>query len=394
MTKAKRRDAGRPAAREPKLAIHRLLAAGPPSPGAIDRFLAAHRFPLVEETSVTFVFFGEADAVLLQHFIYGLPTSQPFGRVGSSKLWFLVLDLPPGSRLQYKLNVERGGEGRWILDPRNEERAYDPFGANSVCHTAGAERPAWTRPDPEARHGTFEEIAVRSAAFGERRKARIYLPARYRTSRSYPLLVVHDGSDYLRFSDLDTVLDNLIHRLEVAPLVVALVDAADRLEEYPDNPRHARLLKEELLPALEQRYSLLGVPAGRGLMGASFGAVAALSAAWRYQGVWDRLLLQSGSFAFTDIGDHDRGPLFDPVVRFVNRLREAPGRPAEKVFVSCGVYERLIYENRSLVPRLQAAGMKVRFVEARDGHSWANWRDRLRAGLSWLFPGPLWMVYE
>jgi len=276
VTKAKRRDAGRPAAREPKLAIHRLLAAGPPSPGAIDRFLAAHRFPLVEETSVTFVFFGEADAVLLQHFIYGLPTSQPFGRVGSSKLWFLVLDLPPGSRLQYKLNVERGGEGRWILDPRNEERAYDPFGANSVCHTAGAERPAWTRPDPEARHGTFEEIAVRSAAFGERRKARIYLPARYRTSRSYPLLVVHDGSDYQRFSDLDTVLDNLIHRLEVAPLVVALVDAADRLEEYPDNPRHARLLKEELLPALEQRYSLLGVPAGRGLMGASFGGSGAV----------------------------------------------------------------------------------------------------------------------
>jgi len=29
-----------------------------------------------------------------------------------------------------------------------------------------------------------------------------------------------------------------------------------------------------------------------------------------------------------------------------------------------------------------------------DSQDWENWRDRLREGLSWLFPGPLWMVYE
>ena len=67
---------------------------------------------------------------------------------------------------------------------------------------------------------------------------------------------------------------------------------------------------------------------------------------------------------------------------------------AERVFVSCGVYESLIYENRSLVPLLERAGMQVRYVEAADGHNWENWRDRLREGLSWLYPGPLWQVYE
>ena len=41
-----------------------------------------------------------------------------------------------------------------------------------------------------------------------------------------------------------------------------------------------------------------------------------------------------------------------------------------------------------------AFGMAVRYVEARDGHNWENWRDRLREGLAWLFPGPLWFVYE
>jgi enterochelin esterase family protein len=82
------------------------------------------------------------------------------------------------------------------------------------------------------------------------------------------------------------------------------------------------------------------------------------------------------------------------VVKFVNAFREAPGRPAERVFVSCGVYESLIYENRSLQPLLASTGMEVRYAEARDGHNWENWRDRLREGLSFLFPGPLWLVYE
>ncbi len=38
--------------------------------------------------------------------------------------------------------------------------------------------------------------------------------------------------------------------------------------------------------------------------------------------------------------------------------------------------------------------MQVHFEEARDAHNWENWRDRLRSALTWLFPGPLWMVYE
>ena len=69
-------------------------------------------------------------------------------------------------------------------------------------------------------------------------------------------------------------------------------------------------------------------------------------------------------------------------------------RPAEQAFVSCGIYESLIYENRSIIPLLQSTGMKLRYSEARDGHNWDNWRDRLREGLSYLLPGPLWMVYE
>ena len=55
--------------------------------------------------------------------------------------------------------------------------------------------------------------------------------------------------------------------------------------------------------------------------------------------------------------------------------------------VTCGVYEPLITPNRSMVPVFRQTGMRVRYTEARDGHSWENWRDRLREGFSWIFPG-------
>ena len=46
------------------------------------------------------------------------------------------------------------------------------------------------------------------------------------------------------------------------------------------------------------------------------------------------------------------------------------------------------------LPILEQTGMQLRYVEAWDGHNWENWRDRLREGLSWLFPGAIWMIYE
>jgi enterochelin esterase family protein len=363
-------------------------------PAAVDAFLARHPFPLTDGTRAVFVWRGEADEVVLRHGVFGLPAAQPFARLAGTDLWTCTLEIPRGSRVEYKIEVVARGEGRLVLDPLNPHEARDPFGTNSVYQAPGYETPDWALPDPEARPGELTEHVVESAAFGGRRTVRLYLPARFRRTRHYPLLIAHDGDDYLRFSGLKTVLDNLIARLEVAPLVVAFTMSPDRLREYAADRRHARFVAEELVPHLEGSFPVGGGPADRGLLGASFGAVASLSTAWRYPGRFGRLLLQSGSFAFSDIGRHHRTAVFDPVAEFVNAFREDPGRPAEKVYVSCGTYESLIYENRSLVPRLQATGMEVKFTEARDGHNWENWRDRMREGLSWLFPGPLWMVYE
>ena len=76
-------------------------------------------------------------------------------------------------------------------------------------------------------------------------------------------------------------------------------------------------------------------------MGASFGGVASLWTAWNHPGVFGKLLLQSGSFVFTDVGHHGRGPLWDPVVGFINDFRLDPARIDAQVFASCGTFESL-----------------------------------------------------
>ena len=367
---------------------------GKPDEHAIDEYLDGRTIPLVEGSRVTFVYRGDADGVNLRHWIFGLESSQPFERVEGVRLWHLTIDLPACSRVEYKIEHVSGDNRKWLMDPLNPRVAHDPYGANSVCYGRGYETPTWVPHDEEARPGSLEHFDVSSNVFGQTRSIQVYLPARFRARRRYPLLIVHDGGDYLRFAGLKDVLDNLIHRLEIAPMIVALTNSPDRLAEYGADPRQAAYLADELVPALAARYPLIDRADARVLMGASFGAVASLSAAYLRPGFYGGLLLQSGSFAFSDIGKHGRGPALDPVARFINAFREEPGHPSDKVFVSCGTYESLIYENRSLVPVLQSARMELRYVEAPDGHNWENWRDRLREGLSWLYPGPLWMVYE
>lgn len=377
------------------IALDRLLSApGGLEPAAIDDFLAVYGSPQLDGTTVTFFWRGKADGVRLKHFVYGLPTAQRFVRLEDTDLWWYALEVPNGSRFEYKIEVERGGRRTLVRDPLNPRTARDPFGSNSVCATPGYETPEWSFPDPEARAGSLEAVDVPSALHGEPQRVVLYRPARMRPTRRYRLLVVFDGEDYLRYAGLQAVLDNLIQRAELPPLIVACTQSPDRMLDYTANPGHADWVAKELLPWLDAHLPLRQRAAERGLMGASLGAVAALYAASRHPGAVGRLLLQSGSFAFSDYGEVPDHPRMRPVVEFVNGLRATPTRVAEKVFLSCGVFESLIYHNRTLAPRLTDAGADVRFVEVRDGHNWEAWRDRLRGGLTWLFPGPIGLVYE
>jgi enterochelin esterase-like enzyme len=387
--------AGRGPSESGNHAIDRLRERAPLDSSSIDRFLGENEIPIVEDVGCTFLYRGHADEVALIHRTVGLPERIALRRVEGTDLWYVVVELPHRSRFEYQLEVTHGERRERLNDPLNPRLSHSPVGSSSVCYAHGYEVPQWTQPHAESRPGRLVELVLPSRELRRDAHVTLYLPARFVKTARYPLLVVHDGHDYLNYAAAKTVLDNLIHRLDVAETVVAFVNPGDRLVEYANSAAHARFLTAELVPHLEADLPLAGAPAGRCLMGSSFGAVAALSTACRYPHTYGSLLLQSGSFVFTDIGnDHGGGPVFDPVVKFVNRYRASPRHVADRLFVSCGVYEPLIIPNRSMVRTFEAAGMAVRYVEARDGHSWENWRDRLQEGLSWIFPGPQKFYYE
>ncbi|MEM0906591.1 MAG: alpha/beta hydrolase-fold protein [Pseudomonadota bacterium] len=361
-----------------------LLGAGSPSPEAIDRFLSAAPFPLVGQGHAVFVWRGEADGVCLLRWIHAGIDRVPLARVPRTDLWLAQVDVANSARFEYKLAVQHHGHEEWVLDPRNPERARDPFGENSVCCTSGYVRPPWTTPQG-APEGRLIPFGVETAIFEGPREEALYLPPGHDPWAPYPLVVIHDGTDFMTYADLGVSLDNLIAAGDIPPVMVALVQTVDRMGEYPRGRRHARYVVRELIPAIEARYRVSDDPAERVLLGASLGAVASLATAFRFPGVFGGLVLQSGSFILDKQKLNSRPhPVFHRVADLVSSLKRAPSLPPTRAFVSTGEFEGLAEENRALAFWLAEHGVAVRFQSSWDGHHWHNWRDQLRDGLMWV----------
>lgn len=353
-------------------------------------FFSEHAVPLVEGNVATFAVLAEADSVYLRHRVNPWPDDLELARIPGTDLWFLTIELDWGARVEYQFEIVRDGQ-RWRFnDPYNPRLARSPLADCSVCQGPGYATPDWASFQTETDPGQLIELGVHSLAQGRDNRVSVYLPAGFEPVARYPLLIVHDGGDYLDYASMKIVLDNLIHDKLLTKIIVAFSYPGERLTEYPDDRDHAKWITGELLPRLESEFPLLARPIGRCLMGTSFGAVAALSTAVRFPGTYGSLLLQSGSFLYSDPAVwHGESAYFDPVVRFVDRYRAAPVRAAEQAFISCGSYEDLVEANRSMLPIFRSTGMKINYVESHDGHSWESWRDQLGPGLCWLFPGDL-----
>jgi enterochelin esterase-like enzyme len=374
-------------------ALTRLRAEGVRA-AAIDRLLAENRVPLVEGAACTFLYRGHADGVAVEHAVSGLAAPLPLKRLRRSDLWYAAIELPPGSRIEYRLLVRHGDNVESVLDPLNPESVTGPASTMSVLRAQGYETPRWALPDPSAVPGEITELQFHSKALRREARLTLYAPARMRREDRLPLLVVHDGGDFLNHASFGTVLDNLMDQRRIADCVVAFTHPGDRLKEYGASAAHSRFLTAEVVPLLEERFPLRAEPAGRVLAGASFGAIAALSAAVRAPGFYGGLLLQSAAFLYTVVGrEHPGGPVFDPVVRFVNAIRAKPQPVVEQIFLNYGAFEPSAQRNLAMVDVLRHMADEVRVVESLDGHTWTGWRDRLLDGLSWLFPGDQRFLY-
>ena len=354
----------------------------------VGQALEGRELPLVDGRTVTFIFRGEADGVAVEHRVVTLPAPLPMQRVPGTDVWYAAIDTPPGSRIEYRLLVHRHDSVENMLDPLNPRVARGPMSEMSVLEAAGYETPDWALYDRDVPQGAINELRMHSRALRREARITVYSPARAARGTRHPLLVMHDGGEFMEYEAIGVVLDNLMHRRLIADAFVALLHPRDRNREYAANPAHSRFLTDELVPELEATLPLRPDAGARVLLGASLGAVASLAAALRDPGRYGGLMLLSGSFR-ADLPQMPAAPpVLERTTRFVRRVQARPHWLTRRIFQTYGAFEPLVEANRAMTPYLRRMADEVPVFEALDGHSWTNWRDRMLDGLRFLLPPP------
>jgi enterochelin esterase-like enzyme len=163
----------------------------------------------------------------------------------------------------------------------------------------------WAKLPSNAYPGTLHDFCV-------------YVPAQYDPAKPASLMIFQDGQAFLRLTgDYRTpyVLDNLIYRREM-PVTIAVFINPGRKPEQPEasaadwgdrstnrpqeynalDDKYTRVIVDELLPVLAQRYTLSTKPDDRAIGGASSGAIAAFTVAWHRPDQFHKVLSTIGSF--------------------------------------------------------------------------------------------------
>ena len=306
------------------------------------------------------------------------PSVLPFERTGDES-WVLNLRVPHDARIEYLIEVERGGHIFTTLDPANPHSASNPFGTNSVFVGPQWRRVDWTRR--QAERGRLREIRVASRHLGSRRHHVIYTPPQLQATDPAPLLVVHDGSDYINHAGLLRCVDALSSQRLIEPIRIVGLNPGARHDHYIGSEAHAAHIVDEVLPHVRRRVPHDGRTA---VMGASLGAVASWHAAWTYPDVFEGALLQSGTFAF-DVHPELSTGMQRSISRFVSAAVLDSRVAGMRIMQTCGQYESLIDWNRQVAEAMSAETPHHRYVETWSGHDWGAWSGTLAEGLRHLF---------
>ena len=153
----------------------------------------------------------------------------------------------------------------------------------------------------------------------------VYVPAQYDASTPASLMVFNDGQAFKNEKGdvrAENVLDNLIFRREIPVMIAVFINPGRRPDQPEPSPKdwgdrstnrpteyntpddkYARVICDELLPALGKEYNISADPEQRGIGGASSGAIAAFSVAWERPDQFRKVLSMVGSFVNLRGGD-------------------------------------------------------------------------------------------
>lgn len=340
----------------------------------LDR-MQKHGTPLIDGGQVTFLWSGKKVPRLRGDFCGWEEEDGLVLKKVASNLWEITLDLPEDGYFEYAY-FDRNDR---FLDPHNRRTTPNGMGKTNNTFWMPLAKPTdLTRRRRDTPAGMVKTVEVEMAHMlaSPTRKVTYYQPP---VDDPCPLLVVWDGSDYLKRANLPAMVDNLIDLNRIRPVALAMVTngGKSRFVEYACSDATLMALLSCVLPEAKKQLNLLDIgnnPGAYGVMGASMGGLMALYTGLRHPQIFGKVLAQSGAFSFRD---------YDFVTSTLVRI----GDPNElKIWMDCGKFEFLLQANRTMHEMLTKAGYLVVYREYNAGHNYPAWRDDLWRGLEYLFP--------
>jgi enterochelin esterase-like enzyme len=346
-------------------------------PAIVDSFMnAAGSFPFIEGDTLThFIYRGNASAVNLAGDQTGWdPAGHSFTFISGTDFWYLNADYESDARLDYKFVLPGN---TWILDALNPYTCAGGFGPNSELRMPQYVPAPEINYYPAIPHGSIQDTMFFSSNLNNTRRIRVYLPPGYSSStEDYPLMLFHDGLEYITLANADRVLDYLINEDQIEPVIGVFVPPVNREEEYAGNLQNefGLFITEEVLPWVDGSFRTLAAPEERATLGASNGGNIALWLGVTYPEQFGKIAAQSSNVESN----------------ITNVLQNDPIQNLE-FYLDIGTYDIqvLIPMVNNLADLLQARGYPYQFNTYHEGHSWGNWRAHIDNALIQFFPGPV-----
>jgi len=227
-------------------------------------------------------------------------------------------------------------------------------------------------------HGRLEMIEYESKTVGTTRKMQVYTPPGYSKDRKYPVLyLLHgiggDETEWQRFAHPDALLDNLIADGKSVPMIVVMPNGRaqknDRAEGnvFAGGPAFAafeRDLLDDVIPAIESRYSVQADREHRALAGLSMGGGQSLNFG----------LAHMDTFAW--VGGFSSAPNTQPPEQLVPDPAAAT-RSLKLLWLSCGNKDGLIRISQGVHAYLKEKGVPHVWHVDGNGHDATHWRNSL-----------------
>jgi enterochelin esterase family protein len=235
--------------------------------------------------------------------------------------------------------------------------------------------------------GLVTSHTIDSSFLNQTRTFFVYEPAGQIVGSKLPTIYFNNGTQYLNLIDTPAILDSLIARRTIPPLIAVFVPPIDTTQEYMLEDAYVAFLADELVPFVQQTYDADPDPGKTGVIGSSLGGLAAIYTAFSRPDVFGLAAGQSGTY----------GVNADKLIQQIKRTAATASAQPIRYYLVAGSYEtagseeetgNILESNRRLVEAFDTTGQDFLYEERPEGNSLGLWEGTIGRALAFLFGPP------